>query len=148
MREALDPQVYKFIKSKCMRFVIIIFLIFILFGVYSTSKEQTQIIFQRNPIDTVENPYSPPLKYVEVRDEYTQLGYLKRRESRIPLFGKTAHARRDLWYYYTIIDSIKIPLTIKNKKSMSAYGVDAVYSGDAVLVEDETWTVEMYESYI
>ena len=93
--------------------------------------------------DTIQNPYSPPLQYRNI-EEYKQLGYLKR-NARIPLFGKQAHLRRDLWYYYTILDGIKIPITIKKRKCSIAPGCNSVSSGDIVHVEQEEWRVELYE---
>ena len=97
-----------------------------------------------NEYDTVRNPYAPPIRYLDV--DYTQIGYLKRQGRRIPLFGKPANLRRDLWYYYTIIDGIKVPFTFKKKKSIGFPGCDSVSSKDIVQVEGENWTVELYEA--
>ena len=94
--------------------------------------------------DTVRNPYAPPIRYLDM--EYTQVGYLKREDRRIPLFGKPANLCRDLWYYYTIIDGIKVHLTVKKKKSVGFPGCDSVSSKDIVQVEGENWTVELYEA--
>ena len=94
--------------------------------------------------DTVRNPYAPPIRYLDC--DYTQVGYLKREDRRIPLFGKPANLRRDLWYYYTIIDGIKVHLTVKKKKSIGFPGCDSVSSKDVVQVEGENWTVELYEA--
>ena len=70
-----------------------------------------------NEYDTVRNPYAPPIRYLDI--DYTQLGYLKRQDRRIPLFGKPANLRRDLWYYYTMIDGIKLALMYRRKKSLA-----------------------------
>jgi hypothetical protein len=94
--------------------------------------------------DTVRNPYAPPIRYLD--SDYTQVGYLKREDRRIPLFGKPANLRRDLWYYYTIIDGIKVPFTFKKKKSIGFPGCDSVSSKDIVQVEGDNWTVELYEA--
>ena len=60
--------------------------------------------------DTVRNPYAPPIKYSE--ETYTQLGYLSRGSAKHILFGKPAHYRRDKWYYYTMIDNIKLYMVL------------------------------------
>lgn len=92
--------------------------------------------------DVNQNPYSPPLQYRDT-DSYRQIGYLKG-QTRLPLFGKYAHARRDKWYYYTILDGIKLGITI-NKKQCSVFpGCNEVSTGDKVLVENETYEVILY----
>jgi len=96
-----------------------------------------------NDYDTVRNPYAPPLRYIDV--DYSQIGYLKRQDRRIPLFGKPANLRRDLWYYYTMIDGIKLSLTYRRKKSLGFPGCDSISSKDIVQVEGEDWLVELYE---
>jgi hypothetical protein len=92
--------------------------------------------------DVNQNPYSPPLQYRDT-DSYRQIGYLKG-ATRLPLFGKYANPRRDMWYYYTIIDGIKMPIKIKKRQCSVAPGCDSVSSGDMVQVENEDWRVELY----
>jgi hypothetical protein len=92
--------------------------------------------------DVAQNPYSPPLQYRDT-DSYRQIGYLKKGR-RLPLFGKYAQVRRDKWYYYTIIDEIKMPITIKKRQCSVAPGCDSVSTGDMVKVEGEDWRVELY----
>lgn len=94
--------------------------------------------------DTLQNPYTPPLRYVD-KESYKQMGYLKRQTSRIPFFGKPANVRRDMWYYYTLMDGIKLPITINKRKCSVAPGCSSVSSGDMVHVDGEMWTVELYE---
>jgi len=93
--------------------------------------------------DTINNSYSPPLRYME-EEKYQQMGYLKHHQ-RVPLFGKPAHLRRDKWYYYTIIDGIKLPLTVNKRKSSIAPGIDSLSSGDKVHVDHEEYVVHLYE---
>ena len=57
----------------------------------------------QDSMDTVRNPYAPPLRYNE--PTYAQLGYLSRGSTKYILFGKPAHYGRDKWYYYTIINN-------------------------------------------
>ena len=118
---------------------ILILLIMGLF--YSVHTEYTVKVVQ-DPQNTIENPYAPPVRYVD--DDYTQLGYLKR-QKRVPLFGKPCNLRRDLWYYYTIMDGVKLPITYKRKKSMRFPGCESVSSKDIVHVEEEEWVVELYD---
>jgi hypothetical protein len=94
--------------------------------------------------DTVQNPYTPPLRYLDT-ESYKQMGYLKRNSSRLPFFGKPANLRRDMWYYYTLMDGIKLPITINKRKCSVSPGCSSVSSGDAVVVDGDTWTVELYE---
>lgn len=92
--------------------------------------------------DVNQNPYSPPLQYRDT-ESYRQIGYLKG-PTRLPLFGKYAQVRRDKWYYYTILDGIKLPITIKKRQCSVAPGCDSVSSGDKVIVENDTYEVILY----
>lgn len=53
--------------------------------------------------------------------------------------------RRDLWYYYTIQDGIKLPLYINKRKSTDILGVSSVSTGDVVLLDNQPWIVELYD---
>jgi len=112
-------------------------------NVEQPDRPELKVELVNNEYDTVRNPYAPPIRYLDV--DYTQIGYLKRHDRRIPLFGKPANLRRDLWYYYTMIDGIKLPFTYRRKKSLGFPGCDSVSSKDVVHVEGEDWIVELYE---
>ena len=92
--------------------------------------------------DTIDNPYAPPLRYDE--PTYRQMGYLKG-SSRLPFFGKPAHLKRDKWYYYTILDGIKIPLVINKRSCSVSPGCDSVSTGDIVHVDHDPYTVHLYD---
>jgi hypothetical protein len=94
--------------------------------------------------DTVQNPYAPPIRYYE--DTYTQLGFLSNHSTKIILFGKPAHYRRDKWYYYTIIDNIKLPVEINKRKCTVQPGCDSVSSKDVVIVDGKEYVVNLYDS--
>lgn len=94
--------------------------------------------------DTLDNPYTPPLRYVDT-ESYKQMGYLKRNSSRLPFFGKPANVRRDMWYYYTLMDGIKLPVTINKRKCSISPGCSSVSSGDEIVVDGDSWMVELYE---
>ena len=95
--------------------------------------------------DTVRNPYAPPIKYSE--ETYTQLGYLSRGPTKHILFGKPAHYRRDKWYYYTMIDNIKLPIEINKRKCTASPGCDSVSTKDTVMVDGQAYVVTLYDSY-
>jgi hypothetical protein len=96
--------------------------------------------------DTVRNPYAPPIRYYE-ETEYKQLGYLtnQHNNTKVILFGKPAHFRRDKWYYYTIIDNIKYPIEINRKKCSIQPGCDSVSTKDVVQVDGINYMVTMYD---
>jgi hypothetical protein len=116
----------------------------LVYSVFPTPESpELKVELVQNEYDTVRNPYAPPIRYLDA--EYTQIGYLKREGRRIPLFGKPANLRRDLWYYYTMIDGIKLSLMYRRKKSLGFPGCDSLSSKDVVQVEGEDWMVELYE---
>jgi len=99
----------------------------------------------QDSMDTVRNPYAPPLKYNE--DTYAQLGYLSNGSTKLILFGKPAsNPRRDKWYYYTSINNIKLPVEINKRKCTVSPGCDSVSSNDKVIVDGQTYTVNMYDT--
>ena len=96
----------------------------------------------KDSYDVNQNPYSPPLQYRDT-ESYRQIGYLKG-ATRLPLFGKYAHVRRSTWYYYTILDGIKMPITINKRQCSVAPGCNEVSTGDMVQVEGTDYRVELY----
>ena len=96
----------------------------------------------KDSYDVNQNPYSPPLQYRDT-ESYRQIGYLKG-ATRLPLFGKYAHVRRSTWYYYTILDEIKMPITINKRQCSVAPGCNEVSTGDMVQVEGTDYRVELY----
>jgi hypothetical protein len=95
--------------------------------------------------DTVRNPYAPPLKYDE--NTYTQLGYLSNGFTKLILFGKPAsRPRRDKWYYYTMINNIKLPVEVNKRKCTTAPGCDSLSDKDRVIVDGHEYIVTMYET--
>lgn len=96
----------------------------------------------KDSYDVNQNPYSPPLQYRDT-ESYRQIGYLKG-TTRLPLFGKYANVRRSTWYYYTILDEIKMPITINKRQCSVAPGCNEVSTGDMVQVEGTDYRVELY----
>jgi len=95
--------------------------------------------------DTIQNPYAPPLRRYQSIG-YKQMGYLKRGSRRIPFFGKQADAKRDKYYYYTMMDSIKLPVMINRRKCSVSPGCDSAYTGDLVNVDGSDWDLELYDT--
>ena len=108
----------------------------------TTSDLNIQIV--QGSMDTVRNPYAPPLRYSE--DTYTQVGYISRGNHKHILFGKPAQHRRDKWYYYTIIQDIKLPIEVNKRKCTVSPGCDSVSTKDKVTVDGEEYSVTMYET--
>lgn len=94
--------------------------------------------------DTLRNPYAPPIRYYD--DTYRQLGYLSNHERKLILFGKPAHYRRDKWYYYTMVDDIKMPIEINKRKCTIQPGCDSVSTKDMVVVDGKEYMVNMYDT--
>ena len=145
--------------------IIIVFLIFIILVlVYNQNKqihrpltysdslspklppEQLNIPVKlvQDSTDTVRNPYAPPIRYYE--DTYKQFGFLSNNSTKLILFGKPAHYRRDKWYYYTIIDNIKLPIEINKRKCTVQPGCDSVSTKDIVIVDGKEYMVNLYET--
>ena len=69
----------------------------------------------------------------------------------VPLMGKPLYSNRNKWQYYTMSDqhnSVKLPIKVKGKSTMTEYGCDELLSGDVVYVEgiQETFTVTTYDN--
>ncbi len=95
--------------------------------------------------DTIRNPYAPPVMYQNA--DYNQLGYLSAGAYKIPLLGKPAsNMRRDKWYYYTIQNSIKIPICVGKRKCSTNPGCDSLSNGDIVLVDNSEFIVQLYDT--
>lgn len=108
-----------------------------------TLSPPISVMLKDDPRDMLRNPYLAPER-VYASPEYTQIGYLQK-DVKLPLFGKPKDVRRDLWYYYTIQDGIKLPLYVNKRKSTDLQGVSAVYTGDTVLVDNTPYIVELYD---
>ena len=109
------------------------------------------ISYNKNPSDTLLNPYSPPVQYNE-HHTYKQIGYLKNEQygnKLFPIFAKPVHLRRDKWYYYTIFDNIKLPIYSNGRKCSSEHGCDSLMNGDIVHLENmnDTFYVTMYDNH-
>lgn len=90
--------------------------------------------------DTGKN-YTPPVTY-------GQLGYLTPIDDatgkKLPFYGDANPTRRGRYYYYTIIDDIKLPLMYNKRDCMEDIACDAVYDGDEVQVGTISYAVKIY----
>ena len=109
-----------------------------------TEESNIPIKLVQDSKDTVRNPYAPPIRYYE--DTYKQLGFLSNNSTKLILFGKPAHYRRDKWYYYTIINDIKLPIEINKRKCTVQPGCDSVSTKDIVIVDGQEYMVNLYET--
>ena len=101
------------------------------------------VLLRDQPNDMLRNPYLAPER-PSYSYEYTQIGYIQR-DKRLPLFGKPQNPRRDMWYYYTIEDGIKLPVYVNRRKSTEFPGIASLSSGDTVYIDRDTWVVELYD---
>jgi hypothetical protein len=82
---------------------------------------------------------------------YEQVGYLTSTDSGvvIPLYGKPSYARRGRYYYYTIVNDIKVPVYNEGRDCMKEIACNEVYDGYEVVVPDHNpavkWTVKLYD---
>jgi len=137
------------IKSKYMLLWVVVLLLFIplaytvnLSPVPVQPHSDLSVKIVQDSYDVNQNPYSPPLQYRDT-ESYRQIGYLKG-ATRLPLFGKYANVKRSTFYYYTILDGIKMPITINKRQCSVAPGCNEVSSGDILQVEGVDYRVELY----
>lgn len=110
-------------------------------------QQQQQLHQQQQPTKTTiiiadSKNYTPPIVY-------GQLGYLTPVQDptngkKLPFYGDASPSRRGRYYYYTIVDDIKIPLTYNKRDCMEELACDAVYDGDEVLVGSLSYLVKLY----
>ena len=85
-------------------------------------------------------------------ETYPQIGYVIVAEAgrRLPLYGMRSVARRDRWYYYTIIGGgIKVPVVSEKRDCMEEVGCGELHDGESVRLPDEDMdaTVRLYKMH-
>jgi hypothetical protein len=86
---------------------------------------------------------------------FQQMGFLKETLSSgetklLPLYGEQTYPGSNQYRYYTNTDgfqSVKLPITNKNKDCMDEYGCDELYDGNNITVSgyDKDYTVQLYK---
>jgi len=86
---------------------------------------------------------------------FQQMGFLKETSSTgesklLPLFGEQTYPGSTLYRYYTNTDgfqSVKLPITNKNRDCMDEYGCDELFNGDNITVNgyDKQYNVQLYK---
>jgi len=145
----VDKMYFSFLGDYIMLLWVVVLLLFIPLA-YSVSfspvpiqpHSDLSVKIVQDSYDVTQNPYSPPLQYRDT-DAYRQIGYLKG-ATRLPLFGKYANVKRSTFYYYTILDGIKMPITINKRQCSVAPGCNEVSTGDMVQIESTDYRVELY----
>ena len=137
-------------------FGFVLIFIFIAILVYFKNSKPVEIEKQiyttiQEPTTKVVNvPINIPTQNLYNR-HYEQIGILTNTNNEIlPLFGKMASSNRSNWNYYTMnnsYNSVKLPITFKNKSCTGEYGCDELMNGDTVYVEgyNSVFEAKIYE---
>lgn len=111
---------------------------------------QTKVVYQYPDHDVVRVAVDPNAIGGGPGMVYKQVGYLNADGQMLPLYGKPSYARRGRYYYYTIVNDIKVPVYLDSRDCMKEVACDEVYDGHEVVVPDYNpsikWTVKLYEN--
>ena len=136
-------------------FGFILIIIFIAILVYLKNTKPVEVEKQiytniQEPTKIVNVPINVRTQNVYNR-HYEQIGILTNSSNEIlPLFGRVASSNRSKWNYYTMnnsYNSVKLPITFKNKSCTGEYGCDELMNGDTVYVEgyNSVFEAKIYE---
>lgn len=137
-------------------FGFILIFIFIVILVYLKNNKQTEVVYNeksyiQEPTQLVNVPINIPTQPVLYNRFYEQIGILTNTNNEIlPLYGKIVSSNRSKWNYYTMnnaYNSVKLPITFKNKSCTGEYGCDELMNGDTVYVEgyNSVFEAKIYE---
>lgn len=137
-------------------FGFVLLFIFIALLVYlknSNPVVEKQVFREQSIIEprVVNVPINVPTQPVLYNRHYEQIGILTNPKNEIlPLFGKIVSSNRSKWNYYTMnnsYNSVKLPITFKNKSCTNEYGCDELMNGDTVYVEgyNSVFEAKLYE---
>ena len=137
-------------------FGFVLLFIFIIVLVYSKNSNRVvekQVYRDDTYIQpqVVNVPVNVPTQPVLYNRQYEQIGILTNSSNEIlPLYGKIASSNRSKWNYYTMnnsYNSVKLPITFKNKSCTGEYGCDELMNGDTVYVEgyNSVFDAKIYE---
>lgn len=81
---------------------------------------------------------------------YNQVGYMTSKDGGqvLALYGKPSYTRRGRYFYYTILNDIKVPVYHEGRDCMTEVACDEVYDGYELVVPDYNpavkWVVRLY----
>jgi hypothetical protein len=81
---------------------------------------------------------------------FDQKGYVVLQSgSIIPFYGKQSITRKHKWYYYVIMDGIKIPVVGEKKRNcMDELGCEELFDGDIISIDNRyEGTVKIYKQH-
>lgn len=104
------------------------------------SIEKTPVVVH---VNTDQNYFTPPVVF-------GQVGYLSQDGgAMLPLYGEPSQTRRGRYYYYTIVNGIKLSVVYNKRDCMEDVACEEVYDGEQVKVQsmgDAIWTVKIYSN--
>lgn len=145
-------------------------------NVYVLSTPPTLAPISTRVIDTINDPYVPPVNNIDMGSimpqivrtgvpvnvptrgydsNYTQVGILTRTtggDMILPIMGRQTSYGRGKYQYYTMSNSgnfsAKLPISVNGKSCTSEYGCDEISTGDIVYVEgyNDTFRATVYEN--
>lgn len=117
--------------------------------------------FRDNRFINTEIPSNIPIMPINVSTQsfntnYRQIGILTRingPETILALMGRPLFSNRDKWQFYTMSDknnSVKLPVTHKQRSCTSDTGCDNIYNGDTVYVEgyNDAFKATIYDNAV
>jgi len=85
-------------------------------------------------------------------DEFQQIGVLTNvvNNEVLPLFGRKLYNGGSKWWYYTLTNqqnSVKLPITYKNRNCDTEYGCDEIYDNDEIYISNlnQKMVVSLYK---
>lgn len=98
---------------------------------------------ERRPIINTPNFYTLQGPVEPVRgtgdSKYRQIGTLSsytNSNQQFPLIAKKNANDSTLWYYYTKVNNVAVPIMVNNKICDDTYGCEALFSNDSVFIPD------------
>lgn len=122
-------------------------------GQVAMAPKQEVVVAQRPPPEApsvppttievmmvVEPPANDHLGAASAPVTFRQVGYVElgggaeATPTLAPLYGRQSQVRRHRWYYYVLLDGIKLPVISGKRDCMEEVGCDELADGDAVSV--------------
>lgn len=153
-------------------FFLIMIVFIVCFLIYIDSRSRThsmandsRVHEQTNRVHVVASQPQPSIQMVPINvptragsmdTSYRQVGFITplnepSQDNILTLMGRSLHANRNKWQYYTITNqhnNVRLPISFKGRSASNDYGVDEIFSGDTIYVEghNNAYTVTIYEN--